>query len=291
MNILQKILVPTDFSPESINGLAMAVEIATATGATIHLLHIVDISMPSEVEEDVEITNLGLASEQDLQNSEKVYLMKLLKDIKVKIDELTKNLKNVPIYSYVSFDRITHQINKFVEKHDISLIVMGSKGTSGNDNFLLGSNAEKVIRTAKVPVLTVKQALKEVNLKNICFASDFKEVPAAAIDLLKKLQKIYGAVIHLVKIITPSNFELSSVSRQAIKIFATNCLLENYTINDYNYYTEYEGILSFAKEMNIDLISMTTQGNTGFIRMLKGSIAEDVANHSSLPVLTFNEFA
>lgn len=291
MNTLQKILVPTDFSPESINGLTMAVEIANAVGATVHLLHIVDIAMPSEVEEDVEITNLGLASEQDLQNSEKVYLMKLLKEIKAKIDKLTEGLKNVSIHSHVSFDRITHQINKFVEKYDISLIVMGSKGTGGNDNFLLGSNAEKVIRTAKVPVLTVKQTVEDVNLKNICFASDFKEVPATAIDLLKKLQKIYGAVIHLVKIITPSNFELSSVTRQTIKIFAMNCLLENYTINDYNYYTEYEGILSFAKEMNIDLISMTTQGNTGFIRMLKGSIAEDVANHSVLPVLTFNEFA
>ena len=290
MNTLQKILVPTDFSQESINGLAMAVGLATHTGATIHLLHIVDMAVPQDID-DVEITDLELVGEQSLQNSEKVYLMKIFKEVKTKIDELTKNFRTVPIRSHVSFDRITQQINKFVEKHEINLIIMGSKGTSGNENLLLGSNAEKVIRTAKIPVLTVKQAVKEVNLKNICFASDFKEVPTAAIELLKKLQKIYGAVIHLVKIITPSNFELSSTTRQAIKIFATNCLLENYTINQYNYYTEYEGILSFAKEMDIDLISMTTQGNTGFIRMLKGSIAEDVANHSALPVLTFNEFA
>ncbi|TAH17291.1 MAG: universal stress protein [Cytophagales bacterium] len=290
MNSLQKILVPTDFSQESINGLKMAVGIASQMNASIHLLHIIDMAVPQNIEE-IEITDLNLVSEQDLQHSEKVMLMKLLKETHTKILALTKEFGQVKIHAHVSFDRITYQINQFVEKHDISLIIMGYKGTSGNDSFLLGSNAEKVIRTAKVPVLTVKQAVKEVNIKNICFASDFKEVPKTAIDLLKKLQKIYGAVIHLVKIITPPNFEISSITHQNIKLFALESQLENYTINHYNYYTEYEGIISFAEEKKVDLISMTTQGNTGFIRMLKGSIAEDVANNSMLPVLTFNEFA
>ncbi len=291
MNNLEKILVPTDFSSESINGLAMAVGIAQKTGATIHLLHVIDIPTPKDFNE-VEITNLDLASEKNLHEPEKVYLMKLLKETKSKIDALKKDFDGkVNINAHVSFDRITHQINQFAEKYQINLIVMGSKGTSENEGLLLGSNAEKVIRTAKVPVLTVKQAVSEVNLQHICFASDFKDVPKIAINLLSLFQELYDATIHLVKIITPSTFELSSVTRQMIKRFAESCLLENYTINFYNYYTEYEGILSFAEEMNVDLISMTTQGNTGFMRMLTGSIAEDVANHADLPVLTFNEFA
>jgi len=290
MNTLEKILVPTDFSQESVNGLAMAAGLAAQTGATIYLLHIIDMTMPQNMEE-IEITNLELLSEQDLQQSEKVMLMKLLQEIHTKISLLIKDFTHIQIRVYVSFDRITQQINQFVESHKISLIIMGSKGTSDNSNFLLGSNAEKVIRTAKVPVLTVKQAVKEIAMKNICFASDFKEIPDTAIDLLKKLQKIYDAVIHLVKIITPSNFEVSSATYQTIKLFAADSLLENYTINHYNYYTEYEGIIAFAEEKKVDMISLTTQGNTGFIRMLKGSIAEDVANHSVLPVLTFNQFA
>lgn len=291
MNNLEKILVPTDFSSESINGLAMAVGIAQKTGATIHLLHVIDIPTPKDFNE-VEITNLDLANGKNLHEPEKVYLMKLLKETKSKIDALKKDFDGkVNINAHVSFDRITHQINQFAEKYQINLIVMGSKGTSENEGLLLGSNAEKVIRTAKVPVLTVKQAVSEVNLQHICFASDFKDVPKIAINLLSLFQELYDATIHLVKIITPSTFELSSVTRQMIKRFAESCLLENYTINFYNYYTEYEGILSFAEEMNVDLISMTTQGNTGFMRMLTGSIAEDVANHADLPVLTFNEFA
>lgn len=289
MTTLQKILVPTDFSPESINGLAMAVGLAQKTGAKIYLLHVIDIPMPKDIDE-VEITHLDLMTEKDLLSPEKIYLMKLLKETKSKINELKKQFAHANISDHVSFDRIVHQINYFAEKYQIDMIVMGSKGTNQTDNVLLGSNAEKVIRTAKVPVMTVKQAIKEVSLKNICFASDFKDVPKIAILTLSHLQEIFDAKIHLVKIITPANFEISSITRQQIKKFADSCLLENYTINFYNYYTEYEGILCFADEIKADIICMTTRGNTGLVRVLMGSIAEDVANHSDLPVLTFNEF-
>lgn len=288
MTILQKILVPTDFSPESVNGLVMAVGFAKKVGAAIYLLHIIDIAMPKDVEE-VDISALDWKNEKETPFSEKTHLTKLLKETKQKTDALKMQFPDIQIYEYASFDKITVQINKFVERHQIDLIVMGSQGTSKNENVMLGSNAEKIIRTAKVPVLTVKQAVHEVNLKSVCFASDFKDVPKIAIYMLSLLQNLYGATIHLVKIITPSNFELSSVTRETIKLFARGCLLENYTINYYNYYTEYEGIIAFANEIKADMISMTTQGNTGFIRVLMGSIAEDVANHSDLPVLTFNE--
>ena len=281
MTILQKILVPTDFSPESINGLTMAVGFAQKVGAIIYLLHIIDVGMPKDTEE-VDLSNFDLIDE-------KSYLTKRLKEVKQKTQQLKNQFSKVEIYEYASFDKITTQINKFVERHGIDLIVMGSQGTSKNENVLLGSNAEKVIRTAQVPVLTVKQAVEEVNIKNVCFASDFKDVPKIAIYMLSLLQNLYGATIHLVKIITPSNFELSSTTHATIKLFAKSCLLENYTINHYNYYTEYEGIIAFATEIKADMISMTTQGNTGFIHVLMGSIAEDVANHSDLPVLTFNE--
>ena len=286
MTILQKILVPTDFSPESINGLTMAVGFAKKVGAAIYLLHIIDIAMPKDVEE-CDLTDLDI--EDTGHSPEKSYLTKLLKETKQRTEALKKQFAEVQIYEYASFDKITQQINKFVERHQIDLVVMGSQGTSKNENVMLGSNAEKVIRSAKVPVLTVKQAVHEVNLKNVCFASDFKDVPKIAIYMLSLLQNLYGATIHLVKIITPSNFELSSVTKETIRLFAKGCLLENYTINYYNYYTEYEGIIAFANEIKADMISMTTQGNTGFIRVLMGSIAEDVANHSDLPVLTFNE--
>jgi nucleotide-binding universal stress UspA family protein len=87
MTTLEKILVPTDFSSESMNGLAMAVGLAQKTEAKIYLLHVIDIPMPKDIDE-VEITDLDLMTEKDLQSPEKIYLMKLLKETKVKINEL-----------------------------------------------------------------------------------------------------------------------------------------------------------------------------------------------------------
>ena len=61
-------------------------------------------------------------------------------------------------------------------------------------------------------------------------------------------------------------------------------------LNAVNYVSDIsveQGILSFAKKIKADLIVIPTHGRTGFAKFLEGSISEDVANHSVLPVLTF----
>jgi nucleotide-binding universal stress UspA family protein len=69
--------------------------------------------------------------------------------------------------------------------------------------------------------------------------------------------------------------------------FANKLNLKDYTLNVFNDRTEEEGILHFASSVNADLIAMATHGRTGFAHVLVGSIAEDVVNHATRPVLTF----
>jgi nucleotide-binding universal stress UspA family protein len=58
-------------------------------------------------------------------------------------------------------------------------------------------------------------------------------------------------------------------------------------MNVFSDFSEEEGILHFATSVSADLIAMATHGRTGFAHVLVGSIAEDVVNHSSRPVLTY----
>ena len=51
-----------------------------------------------------------------------------------------------------------HQINRFARAHAVDLIVMGTKGLTGLDHFLMGSTAEQVVRTAPCPVLSIHAA-------------------------------------------------------------------------------------------------------------------------------------
>lgn len=98
---------------------------------------------------------------------------------------------------------------------------------------------------------------------------------------------MYGSTIHVVRINTPMNFRPDTETKGIMQSFVNKIKLKNYTLNGFNDYSEEEGIVHFASSINADLIAMSTHGRTGFAHVLVGSIAEDVANHSKRPVLTY----
>ncbi|MCC5943423.1 MAG: universal stress protein [Bernardetiaceae bacterium] len=284
MNI-QNILVPTDFSDCADNALGHAADIAKKTDANITLLHIIDVPETSYKDYTGVINNQSTNS-----FSEAPHMLALIRLTQKKIKERKEQYPDINIEEKIYFDKVHRQVHTFVEGNDVDLVVIGSNGVDGLDEVLIGSNTQKVIRNVKVPVLVVKGEKKSFVPKNVVYASDFSESSGKGMDLLKYFQEIYGTTLHLVKIITPNTFESTSASRERMRQFAerTGLKEDGYTINIFNYYTEEEGILSFAEEAKADLISLVTHGRSGFSRFLMGSIAENVSNHSSVPLLTFN---
>ncbi|UZR93545.1 universal stress protein [Chondrinema litorale] len=287
MSTIKKILVPTDFSTEANNALAVAVEIADRINAEITLLHIVDI--PYVGHED----NLGIMgyTEDHAENPAfyKLYMEKLMETTKGRIQALKDQYPHSTIKEHVVFDSFQKHMAKFVVKDQTDLIVIGSKGASGIDEVFVGSNTEKVIRYSKVPVLTVKHYPEGFDPRKIVFASNFKKVPEKTITALKSFQEIFMAELVFVKIITPNTFETTPDTLNLINEFAKSHGFEDYKAEVFNYFTEEEGIRAFGHEISADIMAMSTHGRTGISHLLFGSIAEEVANHASIPVLTFND--
>jgi nucleotide-binding universal stress UspA family protein len=165
---------------------------------------------------------------------------------------------------------------------------MGTTGTRNWEEELVGSNAEKVVRKANCPVITVQNKVKLTQIKNIAYASDFKHNHQKLVDLVKNVVTILGAKLHLVKINTPSHFENDKLNYAAIKSFAEENNFEDYEAHVYNFEDEEDGIISFTEQFKMDMIIMATKGRSGFSRLLEGSIAEDVVNYSKIPVLTYH---
>jgi nucleotide-binding universal stress UspA family protein len=168
----------------------------------------------------------------------------------------------------------------------VELVIMGTKGSGGLEGALIGSNTEKVVRNAKCPVLTLKNAVVPANIKDIVFATNLTEDQEELIIELKKLQKLFGARLHIVKINTPNHFEPERNIRVQLNEFVTKYAIENYTLNIYSHTHEEDGIIYFAEDINADLIALGTHGRTGILHLLSGSIAEDVVNHAKRPVWT-----
>jgi K+-sensing histidine kinase KdpD len=165
---------------------------------------------------------------------------------------------------------------------------MGTKGASGLQEFLVGSNTEKVVRQATCPVLSVRNVPPDFDMKEIVFASNFENDQLPAISQLKKIQELFGANIHMVYINVPNNFSNSRTIRMRMKEFVQKYQLTHYNFSIYDDNSEEEGIIHFAEEINADVIAVATHGRTGLSHLLSGSIAEDIVNHANRPVLTFN---
>jgi len=278
---MKTILVPTDFSKPARWAFETAISIAKIMKGELVLLHVVE--EPSEQSFNVEAQ---VGDEGGWEN--KIFTLKLIQRTKAQLDELVAAAveHGVEVKTALRVGNPFHGIRTAITEHRAHLIVMGTMGHTKLDEMVIGSTAEKVVRYAKCPVLTVHEKPQLQKCRNIVYATSLSDGEVEFSDVVKQAQKMSDAVVHLVRINTPVNFQPDHITKRLLRTFAVKLRLENFTLNTFNDITEEDGIIRFAAEVNADLIAMATHGRTGFAHVLVGSIAEDVANHSTKPVLT-----
>ena len=276
---MKRILVPTDFSKEAGYALDAAVDLATRTDAQIQLLHVVEGFVPGSF-----ATQGG--GPDDF--SEEVFMKKLLEKGKIDLAKLVidHKLENINIITNIQVGNPFHHIARDILDNEADLVIMGSRGTAGYEEVLVGSNTERVVRHSKCPVITVKNPVDFNQVTDIVFAANFIEAEDNVAAELKTLQNLLDAKLHLVKVDTPGNFENSRTIKKRIHSFVQKHGLENYTMEIYNESTEEDGIIYFSEDIDADMIALATHGRTGLKHLLSGSIAEDVVNHAQRPVWT-----
>ncbi len=279
---MKTILVPTDFSDQANNALDLAVQIAKRCNAKIHVVNVI------EGIRDFSFDTMGEGS--SAMGEEAFIIKKLIEQVKQRLAELTskEDFNGVSIETEVEMGSAYESISKVIARHDADLLVMGTRGMSGLDEVLIGSNTEKVVRYAKCPVITVKKKANLEEIKNIVFATNLAEDQKDLIAKLKEIQKITGATLHLVKVNTPNHFHTQRHMQEEFKHFIAQHDLSNTTTSIYNESTEEDGILYFAEDLGACMIALGTHGRTGLLHLLSGSIAEDLVNHANIPVWTLS---
>ncbi|MCB0487588.1 MAG: universal stress protein [Cyclobacteriaceae bacterium] len=277
---MKRILVPTDFSKASVTALEVACEIAKKAGADVIALHVVEEATSESFRVSGEIV------QRDFED--RLYTLKLLEKSKKQLEKLVMDpkFKDIKLDGELRLGNPFHGMNSIITEHNVDLVVMGTRGHSRLEEMIIGSNTEKVVRHAHVPVLTVHKKPTKIDFKNIVYATAMSKDEEAFAKIVKRAQKMYNSTIHLLRVNTPGDFQRDRVAKDYMEKFAKKLGLTNYTVNIYNDITEEEGIIYFADSINADMIAMATHGRTGFAHVLAGSIAEDVVSHAKRPVLT-----
>lgn len=143
MSLYDRIVVPTDGSPSSQPAIEHAIELAAVHDATIHAVYVINLASFSGVPTEGTWEGVSTALEQEGNEALEA------------VEEAAEN-RDVTVEKVRLEGRPSRRIVEYADENDCDLIVMGTHGRGGLDRLLLGSVAERVVRAASVPVMTVQ---------------------------------------------------------------------------------------------------------------------------------------
>lgn len=143
MGLYDHILVPTDGSAETRRAVEHAIDLADEHEATIHALYVLNTASYASVSVDASWEGVS-----DMLREEGEAAVEAVADLARSAD--------VEVVSVLRSGSPSREIVRYAEEEGCDLVVMGTHGRGGIDRLLLGSVAERVVRSSQVPVLTVR---------------------------------------------------------------------------------------------------------------------------------------
>ena len=274
---IKNILTPTDFSETAHLAVEHSAFMARISKATLHLLHVIKLS------EFTYTINNPAAIGNNIQEVENFSLQKL--------NEIADQLKikyGININILISKGNPAEEIEIAVTNYQIDVVVMGTHGASGFNEFFIGSNAHKTIKKCSCPVLTVQVDSKKIGFSDIVLPIENSYHSLQKVNKTVDLAKLYAAKIHLLGV----QHKQDESSKKAF-----NLMLENvekvithaglsFDRNVVSGENLAEQTLKFAKQQGADLIVVLTDHESELNDSLLGALAKQMVNHSKIPVLS-----
>jgi len=148
MGLYERILVPTDGSEGVQRAVSHALDLATVHGATVHAVYVINVPGTTGLPMETALEGIGELIREDAETA-------------VAAVRERAEAAEVPVETAVLEGSPSRKIVRYAEEKECDLIAMGTHGRGGIDRLLLGSVAERVVRSSEVPVLTVRVGNEE----------------------------------------------------------------------------------------------------------------------------------
>jgi nucleotide-binding universal stress UspA family protein len=284
-SMFNRILVPVDFSAPSDAALAYARKLAASFDSTLNLLHILDPAFLRAMVADPRDRDTAMLNRLD---------ERLTDEDRTRFRALT---------AVEHSDAPADEILRYARLRDIDLIVMGTHGHTGVAHVLLGSVAERVVRSAPCPVLTLRAASDGPT--RILATTDFSPPSDRALEYARRVAARCGASLHLLHVleemVDTASFgsEVFVPDSPETRVARMNAATERLAHRAGTGPSELprattqvvvgsgaRTIASYAADNGFDLIVMGTHGRTGLAHLVMGSVAEHVVRTAPCPVLS-----
>jgi nucleotide-binding universal stress UspA family protein len=272
---MKTIIVPMDLSDESLNGLNLALMIATKTGANILLAHVIGKNTGGKYEQ--------MGKENQLAQSK---FEGILRAYKEKI-----NL-NFTLSYIIKEGKIFKEIADLADKHKDVLTVLSTHGTSGFEELFIGGNAYKIVSHSSNPVITVRRSKIPSNIDNIVLPLDMTFQTREKVPYTVEFAKKFGSKIHLLTIRLSNLKSIEKRLLQYAEQVASYLDLHKipYTVEHLHGSNLTDLTLDYSRTINADLISIMTEQEKSASNLLLGNFAHQMINKAYIPVLSFPNY-
>lgn len=286
-----RILIPTDGSDATAGAITYGIDMAQLFDADIHTLYVVDTrEMTDRLREEHRETITSAAEKIGRHATEAI--AKQGHELQIEVTRAIRHGAPSDI------------IIEYAKETASDVIIMGTHGRTGQERFFLGSTAERVVKTADIPVLTVRKGITEAGVlghelyDDILVPTDGSDAAVRAAEQAIELAEQYGATVYLLYVVDTTVWELGDTPRSIVRILkeageeSMANLAEQAAALDVPITQEirkgipYREICTQVDETDADLIVMGTRGRTGQPEVLLGSTTDRILRTADVPVLT-----
>jgi len=215
------------------------------------------------------------------------------KEVIERLDALIKKYKHHindgKINYYLKKGKVYKEIRKVADELEAFLVIVGTHGSSGFEEFWIGSNANRVVSSCDQPVLTIRGGNDiGTDLKIIVMPIDSSNVTRQKLPITALLAKYFGSKVHIIGLQTSSvediRFIVEKYVLQAEEYLRDNGITYTSKLIDTDNITK--ETLKYAEDINANLISIMTEQETTTANLFLGPYASQMVNHSKIPVLS-----
>ncbi len=270
---MKKIVVAVDFSSGSIHALEYAISIANMSKSSILMIWVDKTANPESI----------------YSSSVESYRGEVIKRFRELIEEYQPKLTGGKLDYKLRKGKIFSEIVNTAKSKKADLIISGSHGVSGFEKFWIGSNANRVVGHAFCPVITVRNGFEiKDTLKKIVVPIDQSKHTLIKIPFTAMLAKLFKAEVHIVVIFSTNlktmNKRVENYTEKAKKYFDNENV--SYDVEHIHSQNATKSAIDHAKMIDADLISIMTEQDERRDSGLLGPCAQQMVNHSPIPVLS-----
>lgn len=275
---MKKLILPTDFSENATNAINYAQELFANTTCTFYLLN---TYTPMIYSYDYQLNSgayIGEVLDMVKENS-----LQKLEELKQKLQIKYKNPKH-QFELISSFNLLTDELDYTITEYDIDLIIMGTKGASGLNEILFGSNTIHVIKKVKCPVLAIPDGFFFEKPKDILFPTDYKiDYSNKHLNILKSIAKEHQSAVHTLHVSSGRDLNDEEIkNKNTLEKLLLDLNNTFYTVKDQEIP---QAINEFQKSTYVHLLMMIRNKHTFLENLFLKKIINQIGFHLTIPFL------